>query len=281
MKRWLNWREIEKMNVWGVRRKDREEALRWDAGAGQWEQRAQREGDAGDRQVRLMTKLRPEDTVLDVGCGTGPLSIPLARRVKKVYALDSSQAMLNILMEKARSQGLSNIVPILGNWYEMEPGRDFPICDIAAARHAPCQSDILGFSKAASQYCYSLWNVAPLEEENYHENPGVLSAPGENPGRVYNEPNGRLFGFHVHFNILYDAGANPEVKYDIERKDYVGHSPEEILNQIFPPLPGPGCIPEALLKQIRSGIREKGGVFYYQKVRRVSILGWNPQDITF
>ncbi len=48
---------------------------------------------------------------------------------------------------------------------------------------------------------------------DYHDNPGVLSDPKINPNRKYNEPNGRLFGFNVHFNLLYELGANPTVTY--------------------------------------------------------------------
>lgn len=246
MKRWLNWREIEKMNAWGIRRKDSGEALSWDKSAQQWAQRTEQEGEAGMRQVGRMTQLRPDDTVLDVGCGVGPLTIPAARKVKTVYALDSSPQMLDILMQNAKEQGLDNIVPVLGNWYDLVPGKDYPVCDVSIARHAPCQNDIIAFSRTAKRYCYSLWNVAPLQQEDYHSNPGMLSDPKINPNRTYNEPNGRMFGFNVHFNLLYDAGANPEVQYDTQ------------IVQLEDPTKG-GCL--------------------LRHVQRVSILGWNPQEI--
>ena len=49
----------------------------------------------------------PEDRVLDVGCGTGLLTLPLAERTKKVVGLDMSPEMLARLTAKAARQGLS------------------------------------------------------------------------------------------------------------------------------------------------------------------------------
>ena len=37
----------------------------------------------------------PEDTVLDVGCGPGRISVLMAQRAKSVTAIDSSEKMLN------------------------------------------------------------------------------------------------------------------------------------------------------------------------------------------
>lgn len=51
----------------------------------------------------------PGDTVLDIGCGTGLFTLPLARRVGEagqVIAVDLQEGMLEILREKAMQQGL-------------------------------------------------------------------------------------------------------------------------------------------------------------------------------
>ena len=279
MNGWLNWREIERMNAWGVRRKDDEEALSWDKSADQWRERTRHEGDAGERQVALLSRLGQEDTLLDVGCGVGALTLPAARRVKTVYALDSSPRSLEILMEEAEKLGIGNIVPICGNWYAMKAGVDYPVCDIAMGRHAPFQNDILGFCAAAKKYCYSLWNVAPLSEEDYHRNEGVLADRKINPNRVYNEPDGRLFGFNVHFNLLYDAGANPEVLYDTEVREYMGASEEEVFAQAFPGMPV-SRLPEALARELRRGMKKTETGWHLRQVRRVSILGWDPKEVT-
>ncbi|HUY87053.1 MAG TPA: class I SAM-dependent methyltransferase, partial [Acidimicrobiales bacterium] len=51
-----------------------------------------------------------ENTVaVDLGSGTGQLSLPLAKKVSKVWAVDISQAMLDLLIDNAKSDGLENI----------------------------------------------------------------------------------------------------------------------------------------------------------------------------
>jgi SAM-dependent methyltransferase len=44
-------------------------------------------------------------TALDIGCGTGNLAIPLARRLTKVHALDFSPEMLRQLERERRRRG--------------------------------------------------------------------------------------------------------------------------------------------------------------------------------
>ena len=57
-------------------------------------------------------------TVLDLGTGTGKLAIPLSRKAKKVYALDKSNFMLQILRKKIKSQKIKNIKTIRGEFNE-------------------------------------------------------------------------------------------------------------------------------------------------------------------
>ncbi len=54
-----------------------------------------------------------EMVLADLGCGTGFFTIPASLRVKKVYALDVQQEMLDILQNKIKKQKLANIETIL------------------------------------------------------------------------------------------------------------------------------------------------------------------------
>ncbi|MDW7772258.1 MAG: class I SAM-dependent methyltransferase [Desulfobulbaceae bacterium] len=58
----------------------------------------------------------PEWTVLDVGCGPGTLSIPLAKRVRHVSALDFSPQMLKIIEERAGKEQIANISTHTLSW---------------------------------------------------------------------------------------------------------------------------------------------------------------------
>nr|MDO8081113.1 methyltransferase domain-containing protein [Candidatus Freyarchaeota archaeon] len=60
---------------------------------------------------RIIELARPKktDTVLDLGVGTGAVSFKLAPKVRKVYARDISEPMLQIAREKALKSNIENI----------------------------------------------------------------------------------------------------------------------------------------------------------------------------
>jgi len=53
--------------------------------------------------------LRTGDTVLEIGCGTGKVSVAMAKQAKKVYALDRRPEAILVAAETARQAGVSNI----------------------------------------------------------------------------------------------------------------------------------------------------------------------------
>jgi len=57
----------------------------------------------------------PEEHVLDVGAGTGLLTLPLAEHAKRVWALDISPAMCDYLRTKVASADLDNVYVVVGS----------------------------------------------------------------------------------------------------------------------------------------------------------------------
>ncbi|MFA6362848.1 precorrin-6Y C5,15-methyltransferase (decarboxylating) subunit CbiT [Methanoregula sp.] len=53
--------------------------------------------------------LKPGDTVLDLGCGTGKVSIAAARLAKKVYAVDRRPEAIAFAKDAAKNAGVNNI----------------------------------------------------------------------------------------------------------------------------------------------------------------------------
>jgi ubiquinone/menaquinone biosynthesis C-methylase UbiE len=58
--------------------------------------------------------LTSDDTVLDLGCGTGQLTLPLAKRVRTVIGMDPEPAMLRRARQAGREAGAANITWVLG-----------------------------------------------------------------------------------------------------------------------------------------------------------------------
>jgi len=157
-------------------------------------------------EVLNRLRLLPEDSLLDVGAGTGALAIPLARRVHRVTALDQSPYMLEIILDKAKRGNISNIVTLNTDWTEAMPGKDIKQHDVVlVSRSLPSGDNIVSslelIDSAARRACYITWKA-----ESYDELEAELC---------------RLLGIEYHpfpdyivlYNLLYSMGirANAEL----------------------------------------------------------------------
>jgi SAM-dependent methyltransferase len=76
--------------------------------------------DKDDYIVKMLGRIavKPEWSVLDIGCGPGTLSIPLAKIAKSVTALDISSEMLKYLRANAVKTNLDNIRYVNTSWQD-------------------------------------------------------------------------------------------------------------------------------------------------------------------
>lgn len=83
----------------------------WDKAAEGFYKRSKR--DSYQEELLKRLKLSKDDTVLDVGCGEGSITIPIAKKVKSVTGLDSSKKMLEFLNKRASEENIENIETVL------------------------------------------------------------------------------------------------------------------------------------------------------------------------
>jgi predicted RNA methylase len=90
-------------------------------------------GYPGEILTRISSFISPGASLLDIGAGTGAFSIPLSGWTSRIVVVDPSGYQLQILMEKARKEGLNNITAIEKEWRDVQPSEIFGSDDLEIA----------------------------------------------------------------------------------------------------------------------------------------------------
>lgn len=102
--------------------------------------------------------LDENDTVLDVGCGEGSITIPLSKKVKKVIGIDSSPKMLEYLEKRANENNITNIESILKPieeiTYEEIEDVDVVVCSRSLNGIIPIDKVLYELDKIANKYVF-------------------------------------------------------------------------------------------------------------------------------
>lgn len=78
----------------------------------------------------FVNNVKPNDTILDIGCGNGALTYDLAGKAKKVIGIDLSKENIKIAKEKFSA---SNINYIVGNVVKELPDKKFDVVILSNA----------------------------------------------------------------------------------------------------------------------------------------------------
>jgi SAM-dependent methyltransferase len=113
--------------------------------------------------VRLRDDVTAESTVLDVGAGTGRHTLALAPLVRRVTAVDPSEAMLGLLKEDLAEQGIANVDAVQSEWMSaaVEPA-DFVICSHVVYPIADIAAFVRRLHVFAKERVYVYLRVDPL-----------------------------------------------------------------------------------------------------------------------
>jgi SAM-dependent methyltransferase len=90
----------------------------WERRAGRFHARTRERGERDPLFVRLRAAVRPDDTVLDVGAGTGRFALPQAPHVREVLAVEPTPAMRERLATEAAQRGVANLTVVPARWQD-------------------------------------------------------------------------------------------------------------------------------------------------------------------
>jgi ubiquinone/menaquinone biosynthesis C-methylase UbiE len=101
--------------------RQRKERALWDKQAGSYDQRTlTRFETAYDQSIeRTIAALEPGDRVLEIGCGTGIITLGVAPHVESVVGTDISPEMIAVARSKAQSRDADNVRFRVADGYEL------------------------------------------------------------------------------------------------------------------------------------------------------------------
>ena len=151
-----------------------------------------------------MLILDENDSVLDVGCGEGSITIPLSKKVGKVIGIDSSPKMLEYLEKRAVENNANNIETILKPIeeirYEEIGDVDVVVCSRSLNAIIPLDEVLLELNKIANKYVFiTIFGPENKKiEKDFDKELGI---------KTEDFPDYNYF-----FNILFNLGIYPNIQ---------------------------------------------------------------------
>lgn len=280
----IDWAEAERHSGWALANVDGLYDEAWNARAEKWAQTLELGmEDWAAENAAAAVGLSPEDSVIDVCCGPGRLTLPMKKHCRRVTGLDGGDALLRQLRLRAAKHGISGIDTINANWFQIEPSRDLPDFDVAVGCNSPALGDIQKFSRAAKKKCvYINLCRGPLMQQIIDDVyagciKGLPDRSPEPEATLWDEPRSN---FPITFNRLIALGAYPEVKYVLGGWNYEADSFDALaahfgkLNDI---LPGKEKVFHENISRY-STIRADGTVTF-RRTHMMVVMQWDPAEV--
>lgn len=169
-------------------------------------------------------RLRPGETVLDMGCGSGTLAIPLHDMGHHVTGVDFSPKMLESVRDVIDAEGISGIDLVEASWEDDWDSAGIPVCDLAVASRSLWGDVGDGVRKLDSR---AVRRVCLTVEAA----PSMFQAPGlaRCLGRDALPPSGHL---EAVIAAAMDLGRQPEVSYIRSRRIDVYGTRELVMDHL-------------------------------------------------
>lgn len=264
----INWSELRKFALLGAHRLEACSTSYWDAQAINFNENMANLGIFTQIQLKKMG-LMPEHTVLDIGAGNGRITIPIAKRVKQVTAIEPSIRMLTFLKAKAKKEQISNLIYVNKSWDEVVLGKDIIPHDVVIASFSLFMVDIenalLKIDAAAKKYVYLFLSASKWMDD------GVQRI-------IYDDSTPIESDYIYVYNILHDLGLFGNV----EIWDYTS-------KQSYPDLDAAASkfielyhIPERKKEGIRAYLHqtlvENDGTFWLNQNKKMAMIWWTKNQ---
>lgn len=239
---------------WNQEWKKLQEVRRRKDSSSYWDSRSKTFGskDAPSSYVEAFLQksgIQEGESVLDMGCGTGALSVPLGLKSHPVIAADFSQGMLNKLSTSLNEKSITSVTPLLMSWSDNwdAHGVTKNSVDLAFASRSVATDDLksslLKLTEAARRRaCVTVTTgSSPRVDERIMKVLGVSCDFGHD--------------YQYVINILINEGLKPEISYIKSTRTYTFDSLDEAVDSFERMVIETGYRHESDRQEIRARLR--------------------------
>jgi SAM-dependent methyltransferase len=204
------------------------------------------------------------ESLLDVGCGTGAVALPLAKRVRTVTALDLSPVMLQYLAAEIAARAIGNVSLKQADFPHISPAELGTHDVVIASRSLPMgnlRQSLTRIHEAGRKRCYVTWiaernesdaRICRLTGNEYHPFPDYL----------------------IMVNMLYTMGITANVEIFSVVDEYCFAGPQEAIQNVTRGRPITAEVREKLNEYFRDLLVFEGGFWRRRMENKWALIWW-------
>ncbi len=260
----VNWGELRKYALLTTNRYEASDINYWDTRAADFNENTVNMAELTSIQLSKLP-LQFDQTIIDVGAGNGRITIPVAKRVKCVTAVEPSNHMLILLKENSKKERALNISYLPKSWDDLIIGEDIYPHDLVIASFSlfmvNIENALLKIDAAANKSVYlfvsaSKWVDKEIQNIVFGESIQIL------PDYIYI------------YNILHDLGilANVEINHYVHKQSYANL--DEALKKISETYKVHKNNENELRKYLLKTLIEDKGKLWLNRDRKMATIWW-------